>query len=219
MIVLCIDSAGAGCAACVWQDGKVISISSEKMERGQDARLVPLVLEVMKAANVSFDVTDKIAVTRGPGSFTGLRVGISAARGLGLASNKPVIGIDRFSIYEKQYPARAILTALDSRRLELFCKLSNSDDAQLLTPTEIAALLKKRPDLKIAGDAENILKPVIQDSSLFLPKIEEEVVTGASIAAAISHNDSDFLPRPLYLRQPDVTIAKESPGFCASGAP
>ena len=103
MIVLSLDSAGSGCAACVWQDGQVRSLQTEKMSRGQDARLVPLVLAVLQEAKLGFADVDRIAVTRGPGSFTGLRIGLSAARGFGLAADTPVLGIDRLAIFHAQH--------------------------------------------------------------------------------------------------------------------
>ena len=106
MMVLGIDSAGAGCGVCVWQDGRVLASAFEAMERGQDRRLVPLILEVMQKAGADFDTLDRIAVTRGPGSFTGLRIGIAAARGIGLAASKSVLGIDRFAIYPRLFPMK-----------------------------------------------------------------------------------------------------------------
>ncbi len=102
MLILSLDSAGNGCGACVWHDGNILASAEEPMERGQDQRLMPLILDIMKKANVTFDQLDRIAVTRGPGSFTGLRIGLAAARGIGIASGKPVIGIDRFSIFHAQ---------------------------------------------------------------------------------------------------------------------
>ena len=106
MLILSLDTAGQACAVCVWRDGVVLAAREERMARGQDARLVPLLLEVMAAAGVAFPQLDRIAVTRGPGSFTGLRIGLATARGLGLAADKPVIGIDRFSIHAAQQGRR-----------------------------------------------------------------------------------------------------------------
>lgn len=220
MIILGIDSAGSGCAACVWQDGKVLCVKSEPMLRGQDARLIPLVMDVMDEAGISFERIDRVAVTKGPGSFTGLRVGISAARGLGLAANKDVIGIDRFSIYEAQHKSRPLLVVLDSRRQELFCKLFEAHGAQdvaLMTPQEIANKVRGMADIKIAGDTADILCD--QAGLSVIGNMEAEVVTCAALAAAAVAGNEEFLPRPLYLRQPDVTVGKERCFACASGAP
>src|SRR6201996_9161121 len=124
MLILSLDSAGSGCSACVWRDGKVLAEAHEAMHRGQDQRLMPLILQTLKQANVDFPQLDRIAITRGPGSFTGLRIGLAAARGIGLAAEKPVIGIDRFSIYREQVQRadKDLLVIIESKRRELYCQ-------------------------------------------------------------------------------------------------
>lgn len=214
MLVLALDSAGHQCAACVWRDGEVLAVAEERMERGQDARLVPLVLEVMAEAKVDFPDLDRIGVTRGPGSFTGLRVGLATARGFGLASAKPALGIDRFAVYREQRKNRnnEVLVVLDSKRKELFTQLFPAEGAPhkpaLLTPEEIAALAGKSPNLVVCGDAREILRPQLPQSVVFADAVEPEVVTCAALAARAKANDPEYLPRPLYLRAPDVTLKK-----------
>jgi len=214
MLVLGIDSAGHACAACVWRDGEVLSVSEEPMERGQDARLVPLVLNVMAKASVEFSQIDRFAATRGPGSFTGLRIGLAAARGFGLATGKPVVGVDRFSIHKEQQKSRTedVLAVLDSKRRELFCRLyparGIAGDAALLAPEEIAELVRGRSEVVICGDSNCILRPLLPDSALFVETREPEVITCARLAFSANLEDQDFLPRPLYLRAPDVTGPK-----------
>ncbi|MDD5586007.1 MAG: tRNA (adenosine(37)-N6)-threonylcarbamoyltransferase complex dimerization subunit type 1 TsaB [Alphaproteobacteria bacterium] len=244
MRILGLDAAGHACAACVWEDGKVLAVAEEKMERGQDARLVPLVLEVMGKAGTDFPQLDRFAVTRGPGSFTGLRIGLAAARGFGLASEKPVIGVDRFSIYREQFinnpsplegaesltPPRNrcaistlpqgegdfgqdLLVVLDSKRIELFCRLYPAEgaphEAGMMTPEEIAALMRERAHLAICGDANDLLRPALPESAVYLDAAAPEVVTCAALAALADPQDPAFLPRPLYLRAPDVTLKKQ----------
>src|ERR1700722_4210458 len=151
MLILSLDSAGSGCSACIWRDGQVVAAAAESMQRGQDRRLMPLILEVMKKANTEFEALDRITVTRGPGSFTGLRIGLAAARGIGLASGKPVIGIDRFSIYREQIKTdKNLLVVIESKRAELFCRFypanGTAHEPQMLTKEEIAAFLSKNKD-------------------------------------------------------------------------
>ncbi len=174
------------------------------MERGQDARLIPLVQQAMAGANVSFADLDRIAVTRGPGSFTGLRIGLAAARGIGLAAEKPVVGIDRFSIHRAQRKeARDLLVILESRRLELYTRHYPSSgvlpEPGLSPPEEIERFLAQHTGVEIAGDVE----------AFKADSLEAEVVTCAALAALADPEGADFLPRPLYLRAPDVTIACE----------
>ena len=103
MIILAIDTALDYCAAAVLDAGTRTMLAQEtlEMKRGHAEALMPLIARVMKASGRSYLDLDRVAVTTGPGSFTGLRVGISAARGIGLAASKPVglniIGLRRAS--------------------------------------------------------------------------------------------------------------------------
>jgi tRNA threonylcarbamoyladenosine biosynthesis protein TsaB len=96
MIVLAIDTALDACSAAVLDTDAPALLASESqpMPRGHAEALMPLIDRVMSAAGIAYLALDRIAVTVGPGSFTGLRVGLSAARGIGLAADKPVVGAD-----------------------------------------------------------------------------------------------------------------------------
>src|ERR1700751_104930 len=95
MRVLAIDTALAACSAAVLDTeyGGNVASESGPVLRGPGAGLLPMVQRVMQQANFGFSDIDRIAVTTGPGSFTGLRVGIAAARGLALAAEKPAVGL------------------------------------------------------------------------------------------------------------------------------
>ena len=95
MLILAIDTALDACAAAVLDTSAsdVIAQESQSMKRGHAEALMPLIARVMKASGVAFAELDRIAATAGPGSFTGLRVGLSAARGIALAAGKPVVGV------------------------------------------------------------------------------------------------------------------------------
>ena len=96
MLILAIDTALDACAAAVLDTdtAKIIAQESQAMKRGHAEALMPLIARVMKASGIAFTSLDRVAVTKGPGSFTGLRVGLSAARGIALAAGKPVVGVD-----------------------------------------------------------------------------------------------------------------------------
>ncbi len=201
MLILSLDSAGSGCSACVWRDGDILAEASEHMQRGQDQRLMPLILEVMKQANAEFDALDRVAVTRGPGSFTGLRIGLAAARGMGLAASKPVIGIDRFSIFREQTKTASqnLLVVIESRRAELYCRFYPASGAahepNMMTREEITVFLDKNENTVVAGDVDGAHA--------------NEVTVCALLASRADVKDSAFHPRPLYIRPPDVTFAKQ----------
>jgi len=93
MIVLAIDTSLDACSVAILRDGVVLASCSEPMQRGQAERLAPMVQEIAQGAGIAFADLDRIAVTTGPGSFTGVRVGLSFARALALAVGKPCIGV------------------------------------------------------------------------------------------------------------------------------
>src|SRR5215470_7719038 len=101
MLILAIDTALDACAAAVLdtEAGQLIAQESQAMKRGHAEALMPLIARVMMQSRLSFAALDRIAVTTGPGSFTGLRVGLSAARGLALAAQKPAVGLTTLSAY------------------------------------------------------------------------------------------------------------------------
>jgi len=224
MKLLALDCAGSGCSTCVVEDGHVLALQEETMARGQDSRLMPMIQSSLARAGLTYADLDRIAVTRGPGSFTGLRIGLACARGLGLAADKPVIGIDRFAIHHTQHQdkARDLLVVLDSRRDELYTRFYPAGAVEAapsaLTPEEIATFLASREyPVLIAGDAAARLEGVTAPSNV-VPLTESEAVTCARLAAALADPmASAYLPRPLYLRAPDVTCAK--PLFPAAGGP
>src|SRR5262245_26640828 len=101
MLILAIDTALDACAAAVLdtETARMAAHESQPMKRGHAEALMPLIGRVLGRSGFSFAALDRIAVTTGPGSFTGLRVGLSAARGIALAAKKPVVGLTTLSAY------------------------------------------------------------------------------------------------------------------------
>src|SRR3978361_2496300 len=121
MLILAIDTALDACAAGVLDTdaGELIAMESQAMKRGHAEALMPLIGRVMKDSGMAFATLDRIAVTTGPGSFTGLRVGLSAARGIALAADKPVVGLTTLSAYAaplvSENAEHPIISAIDAR--------------------------------------------------------------------------------------------------------
>src|SRR5471030_369737 len=107
MLILAIDTALDACAAAVLDTdtGQLIAVESQPMKRGHAEALMPLIARVMKQAELPFAALDRIAVTTGPGSFTGLRVGLSAARGIALATGKPAVGLSTLAAFAAPFIA------------------------------------------------------------------------------------------------------------------
>lgn len=211
MQILAIDTSAAACSVALWRDDAVQQARYESMPRGQDTRLLPLIQEVLTAAHADFAALDRIAVTRGPGSFTGIRIGLAAARGLGLALHIPVIGIDRFRLYHATLrPPADHLVILDSRRDELFCHVfpATKDAAEPFRATISDLAGYDRPEMLVSGDGAGLI--TWKHAALrALP--ETEAGLAAALAAQADPHDPAGQPLPLYLRPPDVSCGPPPP--------
>src|SRR5215469_176593 len=167
MFVLAIDTALDACAAAVLDTGttKLIAQHSQAMKRGHAEALMPLIARVMKESGLPFAALDRIAVTSGPGSFTGLRVGLSAARGIGLAAAKPVVGLTTLSAYAAPIVSEGgedpVISAVDARHDQVYVQVVAGNGSSLVRPkvAPIAEALEAAsfgaPHL--VGNAANIL--------------------------------------------------------------
>ena len=109
------------------------------MKRGHAEALMPLIARVMQQADIAFAALDRIAVTTGPGSFTGLRVGISAARGIALAAHKPAVGLTTLAAYAAPHRRRATASirsssAIDARHDHVYLQVVSGHGGPLVTP-------------------------------------------------------------------------------------
>ena len=102
--LLALDTAGTACSAAVWCAGKVRARRFEVMARGQSERLVPMIEAVMSEAGIAYGALDAVAVTLGPGGFTGVRIGLATARALALAWARPIIGVSNFEALAAAVP-------------------------------------------------------------------------------------------------------------------
>src|ERR1700741_2200081 len=140
MLILAIDTALDACAAAVLDTGtaKLIAMESQAMKRGHAEALMPLIARVMKESGLPFAALDRVAVTTGPGSFTGLRVGLSAARGIGLAAAKPVVGLTTLSAYAAPIVSEGgeepVISAIDARHGQVYFQAVSGNGSSLVRP-------------------------------------------------------------------------------------
>ena len=215
MRVLAIDTALEACSAAVLDtaSGKVTS-ESLPMVRGHAEALMPLIGRVMKEADMAFSALDRIAVTTGPGSFTGLRVGIAAARGIGLAATKPVVGLTTLAAYAAPHIAHddktAIAVAIDARHQHVYLQIFGPGGRTLIAPriASIADAVRAAANgpIRIVGTGATMLAvawpsreppPMLVDES----RAPDIVWVGRLAVAA---DDTTKEPKPLYLRAPDA---------------
>ena len=211
--ILALDAAAAACSVALWREGEVLAYRQSPMARGRAEALMPLVLEAMAAAGVDFPDLEKIAVGVGPGSFTGIRIALAAARGIGLAAGRPVVGIDSFNALAAGIPSarlagRSLLAVVESKRRELFGQYFDSHIRALGEPLVLApaALLERRPPgpLLVVGDGAPHL-PAGPDLTLVSGPGRPDARAIARLAA---EGRVILGSVPLYLRPPDVTLPR-----------
>lgn len=204
MLVLGFDTSLSACSAALWQDGAVLARRSETMARGHAEALLPMIVAVMAEAGMAWSDLSLIGVTVGPGTFTGIRIGLAAARGLGLAAGLPVAGVGTADAVAAGVGAdqRRLIVALDAKRSEVFVQ-APPDPIEALTP-EAAAARFPGP-VRLAGDAAARLAALMPEAELVAAGPPDPGVV-AALAAARWLAGTALPARPLYLRAPDVTL-------------
>lgn len=222
MLILAIDTAGTGCSACLWRDGTVLAAAGGSMERGQAEALMPMLEAVMTEAkaresDIGWKSLDRIAVTVGPGSFTGVRIGLSAARGLGLAAGCPVIGITTTEAYAETVTAAegTIVSIIDARREEIYLQAFRASDhvplgeAVMLAPGAVAAALQPLGAAEpwhLTGDGLGMLAGLPEWADRLPPEPAELLNPAVVARLAAPRAIPDQPPGALYIRPPDAAI-------------
>ena len=188
MIVLGIDTSLDACSVAIVRDGEMLAHLHESMNRGQAERLAPMVRDAAQDAGIAFADLDRIAVTTGPGSFTGVRVGLSFARALALATGKPCIGVSTLETLALEDGEEGLRAALvETPGASYFALYENG--AARIAPRNI----ERGEHVALLGGA-----------TLKGPGV---TVDAASLANRAARLDPTLCPPdPTYLRAPHVTL-------------
>ena len=202
MLILVIDTCLGACQVAAVRGGQRLAGCSELMQRGHQERLALMTAEVMAEAGAGFDEIGTIAVTVGPGSFTGLRVGLAFARGLGLATGAPLAGIGTLEALAASGEARAA-GVVDARRGQIYFQ-----------PFEAGRPLAAAKVLSVAEAGEQMaglrrggpMQAVGPGASLFDPALD---IAAPSLEALVRLAGTALVgdPCPTYLRAPDAKLA------------
>jgi tRNA threonylcarbamoyladenosine biosynthesis protein TsaB len=221
MTLLALDSACAACSVALWRDGEIRAHRFEQMPRGHAEALMPMVVATLGDAGTGFGDLESIAVTVGPGSFTGIRTGLAAARGLALARAVPVVGFTTLETVAFAAAAtaaadtyEALVIALETGRSDLYVQCFAADltplsDPASLAPDRIAATL---PHGRLLGYGDGMSRldqplndggrPVERLSGAGLP----DAADLAQLAASRSRGSRMPAPVPFYLHAPHVRL-------------
>ena len=194
-VVLAFDTAAARCAVAITRGDEVLATRVEEMVKGQAERLLVICSELMVEASITIADVYVIGVGTGPGNFTGIRISVSAARGLALGRGIPAVGITAFeALAHGQKPPFAC--AVDARRDHIYFQSTSQDST---TSTAIQVLATDRPahDGPLIGAGGN-------------PPLVPTAVAIAQLAGARRDRQTDR-PAPFYLRPADAAPARDTP--------
>lgn len=227
MLLLAFDSTTSACSAALWRGGNVLSRDYQEMNRGQAERLMPMIVSVLGQSGCAFADLDALAVTVGPGSFTGLRVGLGAARGLALALDIPVVPVTSLeavalaairAVAADGSKPGDVLAAVETKRSDIYVQrfyasMEPKSRPEALMPEAILTTLVAGL-AGVAGDASSRLAAAGTASGVDLPRIER---VGAPDAAFVAELAADRVgrdglparaqrPSPLYIHPPRATV-------------
>jgi tRNA threonylcarbamoyladenosine biosynthesis protein TsaB len=219
MNILAIDTAGVDCAAAVYDAStdKLLAAVTDRIGKGHAERLMAMIDDVLDEAGLPLQAIGRVAVTIGPGSFTGIRVGVAAARGLALALPAEVVGVTTLETLAQAhlatYPGQAVIAAMDAKRHEIYAQAFDGDGHPLTEPCSLSLdelrSLAKTHDAVVCGSAAALLdgEAAASEPDRFDIAIVARVAAKALVEMA--------RPKPLYLRGPD---AKPQDGFALARA-
>lgn len=195
---LAVDTAMNACGVAVKRSDGQFFQTIEIMERGQAEKLMPMIMEIVAKSDLKLTDIDAFAVSTGPGTFTGLRVGLATIRALAQTSGKPVCGIGTFDAIG------AACIILETKRSDFYVRAPGVADA-CMTPDELAAIIK--PEWILTGDAVNRAKVELglknQTREITSVPLDNLIETAKTTKPGV--------PEPVYLRAADVSIARKIP--------
>lgn len=220
MILLAIDCAASLCAACVWDSdaGRELGREVRDLGKGHAEHLMEVIGLALERAGKAYADLGRIAVSIGPGSFTGVRVGVATARGLALALKVPAVGVTTLealaaAVREAVDGAGTVMAAIDGGRdglyVAVYDRFGTACHTPLIMASEEAAMLASRNDSLLAGSAAERIAALMEAPRLAgVDGATADIAVYARLAAV--REPGKAAPVPLYLREPD---AKPQTGF------
>ncbi|MBS0247276.1 MAG: tRNA (adenosine(37)-N6)-threonylcarbamoyltransferase complex dimerization subunit type 1 TsaB [Proteobacteria bacterium] len=214
MRILAIDTALDACSVALLDGDMVAAEDTQLMARGHAEALMPMLARLRDNAAFYFSVIDRIAVTVGPGSFTGLRVGISAARGIGLATGKPVVGITTLEALAAPLIAgdasSPVVSVIDARHNHVYLQAFGTDGDDLVSPrvTSIAEALELVAPLRprLVGNAAAMLAAAWPSGTPTPAAVDQQPAPLIEWVGRLGQlaEVATAPPKPFYLKAPDA---------------
>ncbi len=227
MKVLAVDTATKSCSVAVVSDEQILAEMTILNEQTHSKHLMDLISSTIKISGLELKDLDGFAVTRGPGSFTGLRIGISTVKGLAAASEKPIVGISTLNALASQFSFSPYLICpvLDARKNEVYCSTYRFTDTTLRNIMHEQVLSLEQAISNINETCLFIGDGVYANKKIIIDKLEEfakfaipcqNVIRASSVAllgiSKIRSNNTEntetFIPN--YIRKSEAELKKES---------
>jgi tRNA threonylcarbamoyladenosine biosynthesis protein TsaB len=215
MRILAMDTAAGACSVALWSDAVIVEQVKE-MQRGHAEALLPILVSIMRDADCAFQDLNLVAVTIGPGAFTGLRVGLAAARGIALAAGLPCLGVTTLEAIAEaiDWPTlanRPVLVALENKQGGVYAQVFQAGRALEPTSIQTAHTLMERfagTQIVIAGDGSPMLAAALRAAGSDAEEIAIPPYPTAGRVAALAARRwllgerPPARPAPIYLRPP-----------------
>ncbi len=212
MRLLALDTSLAACGVVVASHELASPVVvAETVERAHGERLLGMISDAMAEAGLRFQDLDRIAVTTGPGSFTGLRVGIAAARGLALVTSRPLVGIGNLAIHAEHARRQAgtipVMAATRAGKGSLYAQPFGPDGNELAPPRagsaeDVASAVE--PGMLLAGSGADAVRAAAGTGKASIAHRLHEPDLSSFCRLALAAPPADQQVRPLYLRSPDA---------------
>lgn len=219
MTILAFDTSLGACSAAILADGRASAVQRmEPMDRGHAEALFPMVEAVMAEAGCEFSDLTRLAVTVGPGSFTGVRAGVAAARGFALAAGLPVVAATSLEVMARGFVRRSdaaervggFAVAHDARRGEFYVQHFDAEgeawSPPLLVASEAAAnALPQHMSLAVGSAAMALAETAAAQGRIIRAACPDQLPEARDLAAIATTRNPELRPvTPLYLRAPDA---------------
>lgn len=220
MNILAFDTSHGVCSVALYSHNKIVADHIEHEKSKQAECLFALTHQVLEDASLSYADLDAVGVNIGPGSFTGVRVGVAAARGVGLAAKLPVVPVTSFESVAQQALEQngehSIMVVMDAKRGQVFSQLFNKEIQPLNQPSMLSCqqfsdVFDYKEPVAMVGNGVPLIKDYVPENMI----ISEINVTpqARSVAkmAVKKYGTGRFDKNavPLYIRQPDAKISSK----------
>ena len=230
MLILALESSAKAASAALCRDGVLIAQSQQCSGLTHSCTLLPMAEQMLKNTDTKLADVDAIAVARGPGSFTGIRIGVSAAKGLAFAADKPCAAVSTLEAMARNvaHMDALVVCAMDARRSQIYNALFTSEHGRLTRRTpdraiglaELAEELRSEPlPLVIVGDGAVLCEKALTESGLPCRLAPPQLVMQNAMSVALCAEDLARAGKlvsaqellPVYLRPPQAQRLRQPP--------